>query len=196
MSAYVVDKETIDALVTAAVIGSRGQGPAQGHLRLRWPGIEINREQAAIPGDWRAEFDRSAVLWAEFGREATPTLADEIGHMLWFENVSSVAYRYPDDALDDLPGPAPSPSPPDYTWRRTQLQPAVAILKAIGCYEYQSREHPGWPKSESYRFCLALRDAMISRLPGYAEAGWGSWPADLYSPTPTRAEPYNRARAW
>ena len=54
----------------------------------------------------------------------------------------------------------------------------VEILKIISCYEYQSCEHPGWKTSEAYTFCRALRHSTIDRLPGYDEAPWEwtKWP--------------------
>ena len=164
VSAFIVDKATIDVLVTAAVIGSSDPGPVQGHLHLRWAGVPVPRARVACPGDYWAELTRSAVVWSEIGRTATTETASEVGRMLWLENHASVAYRYPGGG--ELPGPYPMPILSDYEWRRTRLLPATVVLKAIGCLEYQSCEHPGWEASEAFRFCDGLRRAMIHRLPG------------------------------
>ena len=58
------------------------------------------------------------------------------------------------------------------------LPPAGGILagrapKAIDCYEYQSCEHAGWPRSEARALCAALRHRLIGELPGYDAAPWG-----------------------
>lgn len=88
--------------------------------------------------------------------------------MLYAANVASVNYRY-DDADELTNGPR---------WLGglaadvLDLSP-VAILKLIGCYEYQSCEPPTWYRSEAKQFIEALKDAAISALPGYAEASWG-----------------------
>ena len=85
------------------------------------------------------------------------TQPDALGRMLLRENIASVAYRYPDDTFDELPGSFS----------------VVEVLKAIDCYEYQSCEHPQWKHSEAHAFCAALRRRLIGTLPGYDEAPWG-----------------------
>lgn len=49
----------------------------------------------------------------------------------------------------------------------------ATLLKAIDCYEYQSSEHDGWRKSIARKLCGALRDHLIGTLPGYSAAPWG-----------------------
>lgn len=48
-----------------------------------------------------------------------------------------------------------------------------ALLKQISCYEYQSCEHDGWEASQAHAFCTALRHHLIGKLPGYEAADWG-----------------------
>ena len=177
MSAYVVDKAHIDALVRAGLVLPARQVQG-GRLRWFWPEItQADREATYQAG--AAWGPRSAQLAEERRRELTPSAgADRVGAMLWSENVRSVCFRYdePEDA-DELPGPVgfgvldvagyrfgPGVFLPD-------VDP-VAVLKAIDGYEYQSCEHPGWEASEAHAFCEALRRAAIGCLPGYAEASW------------------------
>ena len=112
--------------------------------------------------------------WIKYdGQTVEFTNADKIGAALIAENIASVMYRYPDCALDGLPGPIPTPSAIDYEMPVFGPQPkAVQVLKAISCYEYQSCEHPGWKTSAAKAFCEDLRTGAISHLPGYEEAEW------------------------
>jgi hypothetical protein len=61
------------------------------------------------------------------------------------------------------------------------------VLAAIAGYEYQACEHDGWRRSETARFCQALRLAMVRRLPGYDQAPW-TWSAEEL--TAARARQY------
>lgn len=101
-------------------------------------------------------------------------IADEVGADLLRENILSVMYRYPDSAVDNLPGPIPTPRPDEYRYHEgglPKLEP-VQVLQAIACYGYQSCEHPGWEASEAYRFCEHLKAAAIRQLPGYDTVAW------------------------
>ena len=97
-----------------------------------------------------------------------------VGRMLLDANVRSVAYRYPDERIEDLPGPLSHEwTEPFMDWYPTRRCPSpVSLLKLISCYEYQSCEVPGFEQSEAYRFCQALRASAIGRLPGYEEGPW------------------------
>ncbi len=96
---------------------------------------------------------------------------DEIGTMLWRENIASVRNRYP---VGDLPGPVDLDVESAYvhTHNAYPIDP-LRVLGAVACYEYQSCEHPGWYQSEARAFCHALRMRAIRALPGYdARGGW------------------------
>ena len=156
MSAFVVSKDHIDALVTEAL-----------------------RPQYGSDFSYYHDGERHAVRW---------NTADELGQMLWAENVASVEHRYP-DSDGELPGkyveesPAPGLAvvrlPEWVAGYRYPLgsvlksRPAVEVLKLIDCYEYQSCEHPEWAESEARSFCHDLRSRMIGQLPGYDAAPWG-----------------------
>lgn len=91
--------------------------------------------------------------------ELTP---DQIGQMLWAENVASVNARY------EEANPAET-----YTYTPGQRLKVIEGLKAVLSYEYQSCEHDGWDTSKAFRLMNAVKDRLINRLPGFGDAyGW------------------------
>lgn len=160
MSAYVVSKRHIDALVTAALTAQEN-GLTRCGLRWYAPGqAEETDYQRGAP--WGSTCVANAQTRE---RTATHDNADHIGRMLLFENMRSVAHRY-DEPLE-LPVyeyTPPHPFSPPLT--------PVEVLKALSGFTYQACEHPGWEGSEAHAFCEELRDAAIRRLPGYEEAEW------------------------
>ena len=171
MSAFIVSKSHIDALVTAAA----AVVPGHHDSGLSW----WSAYAPDFDGIYRT-YGRDAYFAAmnEQRRELSYSdakRASEVGSMLWATNAASVLHRYP-DTIDngDYPGPVDF-SAEDvfaYTFRRTATLSPVQILKAIACYEYQSCEHDGWQDSEARSFCDALRDKMIRQLEGYDSAAW------------------------
>jgi hypothetical protein len=153
MSAYVVGKEHIDALVRLA-----SEGPAGYH---------------GGPGGAWGGYYYVADADAPIGARAVNVKEDRnrVGQMLVSENVESVWHRYPDDkSIDSLPGPVDKSDLMAYVYERGRHLTAIEGLVALSGYEYQSCEHPGWRSSEAYTFVDWLRGALIHRLPGYAEA--------------------------
>jgi hypothetical protein len=89
--------------------------------------------------------------------------ANQVGEMLHAENVASVNYRYRETTR------------PDFTiceWAAFHVFSQVQIIKAARCLDYQSCEHPGWPKSEACRLLEAITAGAGDRPPGYEEAEW------------------------
>ncbi len=89
MSAYVVRRSHIDALVRTAIDGPaavEGSPPREGSGRWH---------------RWTVYHDHDH----DHGYEVSWQTADNIGRMLWTENVASVAYRYPADEPTNRPGP-------------------------------------------------------------------------------------------
>lgn len=157
MSAFVVSKDHIDAMVALAI--------KPGNIRFTWyasdpDGVEWTGDHEAYARDLQA-----------IHREGRLDRAHEIGRMLAFENAASVLYRYPDhDNSEYVPDWTTDGS---YRYPGNTRRPSpVEGLKIISCFEYQSCEHPGWKDSEARRFCEALRHELINRLPGYDEAPW------------------------
>lgn len=149
MSAFVVSKEHIDALVSTAVFGPKGS--------------------RRLGGGWHAPYD------PDTGEMLTEQDADRIGTELWSENVRSVAYRYPQDGNGERPGPCSFRDEHAFGYifpMTTRPLGAIAALKAIRCLEYQSCEHPDWEASWAKRFLDSLTDWLTPEIPGYEEADW------------------------
>jgi hypothetical protein len=94
--------------------------------------------------------------------ELTTDTPDETGRMLWRECLASVASRYPADGDGDRPGPVDfrDSDVDTYTWAETpQLSPG-GLDKTLGCYMYQSCEHPGWEQSQAYALTAKLKDSL------------------------------------
>jgi hypothetical protein len=150
MSAFMVSKSHIDALVHAAYFGPRGvRGlPQSGH--------------------WCKPQFKGCHNW---GFEQM----NDVGEMLIRENLSCIHARYPDTLTD----PEGTPGPIAQYWLQpyehetpTRKMGVVEALKALDCYEYQSCEHPEWDKSEAFEFCRSMRHSLIGCLPGYDDAPW------------------------
>lgn len=158
MSAFIVSKRHVDALVEAG-------------LRPEYAGARFS---------WYHDAER---------HELTLSNADEVGAMLWAENVRSVEHRYEHvvEAGESLPGTyqletiAPGIEPIEvpewvgeyrYDMRTRQLDP-VAVLKLVQCFDYQSCEHDDWRESSAFAYCQTLKDKLIGMLPGYDAAKWG-----------------------
>ena len=121
----------------------------------------------------RATGGGSFTWWAAGARQqmdmADPTAT---GQMLLDACRSSVAYRYPQDGPDHLPGHGEPAAYVDRSPRNPSEISVVAMLKAIDCYEYQSCELPTWNGSLAERFCDRMRRDLITTLPGYDKARW------------------------
>jgi hypothetical protein len=171
MSAWIVDKAHIDLLVRVAL--DSGRDP------LRWWQVD---EEGKYAG-WR-ELDELGKGLDDEARAASGVYTpDELGAMLWTENVCSVSYRYPSDSPASRPGPLSDDIDgeaisyqyvnPGYT-----MTPGEAF-RAIDCLDYQSCEHPGWRTSEAFAFLQALRERLCTQVDGYGSAPWGWSSSDL-----------------
>lgn len=99
---------------------------------------------------------------------------EEVGQMLWNENVRSVAERYPDDPFE-LPGPVgAAPYQFEDKGYRWQIIEPAQVLKSCDCYEYQSCETDDWEDTQACAFIQALRREAIRALQRYDGAVWGA----------------------
>ena len=89
-------------------------------------------------------------------------LQDYVGEVLTNANYHGVNQRY---NTKDIPPAA------EYDIH-TPLLPAVDLLKALDCFEYQSCDAEDYDTSQAHAIIAALRSNTISRLPGYANAPW------------------------
>ena len=155
MSAFMVSIEHIRALVNAGL--NITYGP------LSW--------QRTIPTAEQVE--RSHQRGMPWGPEApdiaratrttlTPDTAETVGVMLMAQNRRSIDFRYDETEIEELYIHGPSTP-------RTTVEP----LEATDYSEYQACETPDWEDTEAYRFCDALRRALIPQLPGWGLACWG-----------------------
>src|SRR5580692_11408341 len=90
------------------------------------------------------------------------TEADAIGRMLWQECLASVTYRYPNDKDGKRPGPNDfrDRMVDEYTYSKTPVLAAGALKKTLGCYRYQSCEHPGWVASKAHNLIESLLETV------------------------------------
>lgn len=143
MSAFMVGKTHIDAMLTAGLFFAQPRG------NLRWWFPKLDPKKGYI----NQERNR---------RELTHETAGRVGAMLLAENRRSVNYRYEEDEIEE-----------PYLFTELRGTPdAIITLKAVACYEYQSCEHAEWEESEAYQFCESLRRVAINKLPGYEKAPW------------------------
>lgn len=154
MSAFVVSKTHIDAMVTAGVrFGEPGRSRLQGSHPVRWfaPGME---EEEGAYEEGQAWGPRACEIAEKYRREITLDTAEQTGQMLWAENRRSVNHRYAEEEWEEV-----------YQFEElgNEVDP-ITVLNAISCYEYQSCEHPDWEKSEAFAYCRALKDRCISIL--------------------------------
>ena len=103
-------------------------------------------------------------------------LASLYADVLFRENIRSVRARYPNDKLDELPGPNDLPAHITITGRdqciaALRLKP-VQVLKMLDCLEYQSCETENWEKTVAHTLLQDIRRAAIRQLPGYDDAPW------------------------
>lgn len=91
-------------------------------------------------------------------------VCDNIGRMLWRENLLSLAHRYPNDKDGQRPGPVDfrDADVDAYTFTPNAAGLVVDQLRQVAkCYAYQSCEHPGWDGSGAERAInLLTSDAL------------------------------------
>lgn len=155
MSAYLVDPGTIDLLLTAAPDRTVDRA-----LRDAYPHAT---DLPSDPGEARSM----------------------LGRYLWCMNARSVAYRYPSDDLESLPGTHPDEwlsgmayhPMPAYEYRRTRIGAhghgslsgmsagdARRVIGAAHCFRYQSCELPEWDDTAAARFVSAVIDHAAHAL--------------------------------
>lgn len=180
MSAYVVDRAHIAAMVRLALDGPTDRPHGYGQSwTVTWYAADP-RETAAAATDSEDYFRRLESIHRTVTREN----AQRVARLLMVANVASVSHRYPNDSPDSLPGRL------DHYWTDPDVSfdiagartfSAVHGLAILAGYEYQACELPGFEGSEAGRFVDALRHALIRVLPGYAD---GPWTIDDDEPEP------------
>lgn len=104
------------------------------------------------------------------GLKETPLLGEDLAqqyfNILERENVRSVNYRYEHHGNPEGAHQAPVAE------RAGNHYSIVQILKLANCLEYQSCESPDWGETLAFRLLRAIKEAAITRLPGYDSAEW------------------------
>ena len=151
MSAFMVGKEHVDAIVAVAMWGPRNFRASNWH---------------------RVYFGNGN------GRRVEEFNLDEIGDMLIRENLSSIHGRYPDTETNPAETPGPiaqywhEPYKFPFTSKPSNMPDVAAAFKLLACYEYQSCEHREWATSDAYDLILQMRKSLGSCIPGYEDAPW------------------------
>lgn len=125
----------------------------------------------------------------DFEEHADTSTRSRVAAQLAWQNIASVAARYPNDMDGERPGPcmldqeiateagriavAMALQPP-------QLSP-LAILAMCQCYEYQACEATDYDRSPAALQIGWIRSAAIRALPGYDDISW-HFETDDYSP--------------
>ena len=96
--------------------------------------------------------------------------ANDMGRLLWKENLASVAYRYPADHDGQRPGPRGFRDHDVHTYRFRRYPGRVdpdVVATAADSLAYQSSEHPGWATSTAHRWVTDLTEQALARIPAY-----------------------------
>lgn len=136
----------------------------------------------------RVHIDALVQALAE-GEIVTDVHPDEIGRILWRENVKSIHYRYPDTARNDSHYPGPHDFVQAWADDYTYTRPAEALskdslLKQAHCYNYQSCEDPDFERSVAYGWIVTLQESLqragvTSATVAYQTAPWGLDPVTV-----------------
>lgn len=152
MSAYQVNQDTIDLMISALIDwgGNMGRSPY-----LYTYGELPNDPQLLEETEDRGEYKITRVSHTE---------ADALGRELIDANVMSLAARY-SDGVEMCHYFAEA-----YTWRRVDPD-TVSVPRAMGavnCYRYQACEHINWRGS----YADELSQRVMDRLVGLISEGW------------------------
>ncbi|MDR6289012.1 MULTISPECIES: hypothetical protein [Inquilinus] len=102
-------------------------------------------------------------------RQVNHENANDFGRMLWAENIRSVIHRYRLSGTEEAAEYEAAVGANRFTWRPV---PPGRAAKRLACFEYQACECEDWEESLAYDFGSQMARALITKLPGYAEAPW------------------------
>jgi hypothetical protein len=112
----------------------------------------------------------SAVRIGERYDRADRVNPDDLGRLLWAENVRSLRHRYPTDRDDHRAFDREVLAYAFTAYR--DLKPGL-IGRLAEFYEYQTCEHPDWRASDAFFALGELRVELVKLLPGADDAPWG-----------------------
>lgn len=107
----------------------------------------------------RDAFDAAARWKLRLGPSGTATTSwpAAVATALWKENFRSVNHRYNERSRVTKPIV-------DADFDGVERVGLAQLATLINCYEYQSCEHDGWPKSGAFVFISACREMMLDQL--------------------------------
>lgn len=151
MSAFMVDDQTIDAIISGAFAFSL---PYLGHGVFRYNDAPMPMfTEAFISGQPWGDI-RNIQQWInEHRHDVRIDEADRLGAILLAENRRSVDFRYAESEIEDF-----------YTFTRIRDLNPWFVLRCIGTYTYQACEHPEWPNSTAFQIVDTVRDNTIGWL--------------------------------
>ena len=142
MSAFVVNKSHINAMLLSALSRRHGEGG------IRWYHNNVHHK-----------------LTEENASEVGQILLDECVKSVCYRYDDSGITDLPGPINAEWLIPFKF----KYLQRMPKAMEAISITR---CYEYQSCEHPEWEASEAHKFCQALISSKIGELQGYDDAPW------------------------
>ena len=169
MSAYLIDPETLDYVLSW--LESKNLHQRGTRIRVEEDAADLETVKVLVPHAinphaWAGE-TKYVVQLAELTKE-------DMGRILYAENVRSVSYRYPNDTPDSIPGPIANGRCYSYTFRRVDGIPFRAgwVIRSLDCLDYQSCECPDYRGTVAKALADEIRRMAVDELVG-EDAPWG-----------------------
>lgn len=170
MSAFLCSNDTFAALVTAFdTLKNPGESFAYGYELFK------DSKEAAMPIICGARNE-----------------CELMRNILAYENVRSLAARYPADADDDgvtIASICAEPfKPVGEVTQWIMARQYGKVLHLLASYEYQSCESNDWQTTTAFKFCCELKNQILRRLrnsiPDSEQPSWGSYQRPAGNPGP------------
>src|SRR5260370_18683384 len=95
---------------------------------------------------------------------------NELGRVLWRENIASVTHLYRNMSREELLEVFEAVEA--YRFKPTRARPE-AVAKIADYYDHQTCEHDAWQASEARKITLEIKAGYPATLPGYDSMPWG-----------------------
>lgn len=169
MSAYLIDPETIDYILswlTQKNLHQRGSRLVVQENAADLDTVKVLVPHAINPHAWAGE--------TKYVLSLVELTKDDMGRILLAENVRSVSYRYPDDTPGTMPGPRGKDRIYAYAFRHVRGIPFRAqwVVRSLECLNYQSCECPDYHSTVAKALADEIRRLAVDELVG-EDAPWG-----------------------
>ena len=156
MSASFLPVAHIDSMVSLALYGPQADPkPWLAHMELYWP--------TGNPDE-----DLFYAVVTETPSDPSHLSGQDFGRMLWEENARSVAFHH---QLPELPAQMGGDELAAYRFTPVLPPSLIGCFRMLDAYDYESCEHPGWEGSQAKAAVQAMRERLISLLPGFQAEG-------------------------